>query len=312
MKVILDVDTGIDDALAIAHALGLPELELIGISTGFGNVLAAQATKNTLNILELLGAADDVPVYQGALCPWGESDYTVKPFLHRIHGKNGLANIELGEPVHQKQEMSAVDFLIESAKQYGKDLTLITVAALTNLAEALQKDEKSIRKIGQIVTMGGAVTVNGNASPFAEGNVIRDPRAAKYVFESGLPITLVGLDVTMKTMFTGKHIEAWKDSGSRAHQVFKELTWYYYKNEYGMKDFGGAMHDALAVEAAAHPEVIKLRHPMHLTVETEGISAGRTIGDRKKLLLPDKNIQVCLDVDNEAFMKSFMVSLNKI
>lgn len=121
MKMILDLDTGIDDALAIAYALGLPGVELIGVTNCFGNVTIDTAVQNTLDLLELLGHPE-VPVFEGASCPWGADGYTLAPHKFKIHGQNGIGNVELPRAKAQKSAVSAVDFILDSARRYGPDL----------------------------------------------------------------------------------------------------------------------------------------------------------------------------------------------
>lgn len=157
MKILLDLDTGIDDALALTYAIGLPDVELLGVTTTFGNVTVETAVKNTINILGLLGKSD-IPVFEGAPHAWKADSYEPDEILHRIHGRNGIANVDLGEAKRQKADGNAVDFIIETAEKYGGQLTLITTGPMTNLANAIKKNRKAIEKIGKIVSMGGALT----------------------------------------------------------------------------------------------------------------------------------------------------------
>ena len=179
--------------------------------------------------------------------------------------------------------MTAVDFLIEAANKYGEDLTLVTTAPLTNLADAIKKDKKAIEKIGKIVTMGGALTVEGNVTRFAEANIQKDPDAAKFIFESG-----------------------------KAAKALTDMSVYYYKNELDDEEIGGAMHDPLAVDVAIHPDVIKYMLPINLTVDTQGETKGRIIGDTDLLNVEKKNCFVCLDVDSEAFIKRFTQKIERL
>lgn len=312
MKLILDLDTGIDDALAIAYAAANKEVELIGITNCFGNVTVDIAVRNTLNVLDLIGR-EDVPVYRGAENAWAaEGYYKTSEHLYRIHGRNGIGNVDLGEAKREKADMTAVDFLIDAANKYGEDLTLVTTAPLTNLADAIKKDKQAIAKIGKIVTMGGALTVAGNVTRFAEANIQKDPDAAKFIFESGIPIILVGLDVTMKTLITGKDIKSWEKIQTKAAKALTDMSIYYYKNELDDEEIGGAMHDPLAVDAAIHPDVIKYMLPINLTVDTQGETKGRIIGDTDLLNVEKKNCFVCLDVDSEAFIKRFTQKIEKL
>lgn len=304
-KMIMDLDTGIDDALALAYALGYDEVDIIGITTSFGNVTLEYATKNTLNILDVLGH-NDIPVYEGASCPWGETTYETAPHLLHIHGKNGIGNVVLGEPKRKPSSKSAVDFIIQSANQYGDHLILYTAGPMTNLADAIKKDKKAIQKIANIVTMGSALTVPGNVSPFAEANIHRDAKAAKYVFESDIAMTLVGLDVTLKTMIKGSDITSWHPIKTKASEAIREMATYYYTNEFDDDEVGGAMHDPLAVEVALNPSIVTESMTLNLTVETEGVAKGRTIGNLSLLNRKYKSMTICLDVESELFTQRFV------
>lgn len=311
MKIILDLDTGIDDALAIAYAAGNTDVELIGITTSFGNVTVDIAVENTINILDLVGK-NDVPVYRGAEHAWKKQSYKTSALLYKIHGMNGIGNVDLGIPKREKESICASDFLIEAAKKYGEDLVLVTTAPLTNLADAIKKDKDAIMKIGKIVTMGGALTVPGNITPYAEANIYTDADAAKYVLESGIPIILVGLDVTMKTLIDGKDIKSWKEVDSRVAEALTKMSVYYYTNELDDKEVGGAMHDPLAVDVAIHPSVVKQILPINLTVETDGQTTGRMIGNMELLNETQKSCFMCLDVDSKGFIKRFTETIKEL
>lgn len=304
MKVILDLDTGIDDALALTYTIGLPDVELLGVTTTFGNVTVDTAVKNTINILDLLGKSD-IPVYEGAPHAWKDDSYEPDEILHRIHGHNGIANVDLGEPKRRKEDISAVDFIIKAAEKYGKELTLITTGPMTNLADAIKKNRNAVEKIGKIVSMGGALTVPGNVGRFAEANIISDAHAAKYVLESDIPVVIVGLDVTMKTLFTAPNVENWRQIQTKAGEVITELATYYYTNESEDSEFGGAMHDPLAVEVAVNPDIVTDLFPVNLTVETDEASEGRIIANLDLLNREEKSAYVCLGVDSDAFIRKF-------
>ncbi len=311
MKLILDLDTGIDDALALTYALGHPEAEVIGVTTTFGNVTIEQAISNTLNLLSLLNS-QHIPVFEGAAFPWGVTEYQTTDDLHRVHGFNGVGNVKLPESKGIRNTESAVDFFLRAAKTYGNDLTIVTAGPLTNLAEAIKKDTEAISKVGHIVMMAGALTVPGNLTPFAEANILNDPLAAKFVFNSGVPFTMVGLDVTLQTMITQRDIEQWSNIPTKAAQAIAEMTSYYYTNEYSEKEFGGALHDPLAVEVALNPAILTQVLPINLTVETAGPSVGRTIGELTALNNPVKMATVGLSVDSLAFLERFLAVTSQV
>ncbi|MGO2083723.1 nucleoside hydrolase [Vagococcus sp.] len=311
MKVILDLDTGIDDALAIAYTLGQKKFDLIGITTLFGNVTVDLAVKNTLAILDILGFSF-IPVYRGASHPWGTSGYETSEHLFQIHGYNGLGNVELQQSARKEEDLTAVDFLIQAAEKYGSDLILVTAGPLTNLAEALKKAPESIKKIGKIVTMGGAVTLRGNVTPHAEANIFNDVQAAAYCFNQRLPLTLVGLDVTLKTMITGADICSWLQSDNEASRAFVDFSNYYYTNEYGDATIGGALHDPLAVAIALHPEWLTQSIQLPLMVDISEVAYGRTSSNPDFLMEPNPWIQVALDVNTQKFVPHFITTLEKV
>lgn len=305
-KLILDVDTGIDDAFAIAYALSqTKQVQLIGITTSFGNVSVEQATKNTRQVLELFQA--NVPVYQGARHHWGSDAYQVPQSIERVHGKNGLGNYCLPEPQTKARALAAEDFLIESAQQYGEELIVVTLGPLTNLANALKKEYDAIQTIGKVVSMAGAVTLPGNVTPFAEANVFNDPLAAKYVLER-LDLTLVGLDVTLQTMITQKEITCF-DRKTPQGDFLAAIAHYYYHHEYQDQEYGGALHDPLAVGIALYDQFVTDSFHLNLTVDMSKEALGRTTGNLDLLIDDHKRTRLCLGIQATEFVDHFMESL---
>ncbi|MGG1470397.1 nucleoside hydrolase [Brevibacillus agri] len=302
-KVILDVDTGIDDALAISYAIHSPALEVCGITTTFGNITVEEATRNTLQMLELLGAAD-IPVYQGAARPIVR-ELTGKARL--FHGENGLGNVVLPPPVTAAQPESATQFLISTIKANPGQITLITVGSMTNLARAIMAAPEIVTLIEQVVAMGGAVTVPGNRTPVAEANICADPEAAAFVMQSGIPMTLVGLDVTMQTLLTREHLREWRARDTPVSRVFADMCELYMDAYATVGNVRGCgLHDPLAVGVVIDPTFVKAV-PMHVEVDTSGgASDARTIGDRRARPAQAANVQVCLKVDHERFVQHFL------
>lgn len=309
MKLILDLDTGIDDAMAIAYACGHPDAELIGITTTFGNVKVEEATRNSLTILDLLGYSK-IPVCEGAVAPLGSDDYAPQDGSVLFHGVNGLGEVDFNFSKRLKDSRSAVDFISEAIEKYGHDLTLVLTGPLTNLAQLL-RTRKDLAGKFNVVLMGGALTVMGNMNPFAEANIYVDPLAAKEVFESAQPMTMVGLDVTMKTLLTKTETAQFRSLNKRG-ELFADMIDYYIDAYMTYDQIAGcALHDPLAVGIALEPTLAKV-HAMHLTVETEGVSAGRTIGLHDKVNALNPNVKVCLDVNVDVYMKQFMEILSKV
>lgn len=250
-KLILDLDVGIDDTLALAYVLGSPEVELIGVMTSFGNVRVETSARNALAVLDLFGRSD-VPVYLGAdRALAAQGAYEPSPAVLRIHGENGVGGCRIPdaarEPVGAEGEVrgsaepgagrgavgragdmapegrpkapgdplgnAAVEFLIEATERYGDELVYVPTGPLTNLALALRQEPGLVRRLRHVTLMGGALTVPGNVSPCAEANIANDPEAADLAFRSGLHATMVGLDVTHQTLLTKQETALWREVG---------------------------------------------------------------------------------------------------
>jgi purine nucleosidase len=194
-KIILDLDTGIDDSIALACATLHPDVQLLGVTGTYGNVTTEQGVRNALDVLSLMGC-NDVPVYAGCTHALEQVSFQPEAVSTRIHGKNGLGEVILPPSMREAESEHAVDFLIRSMVTYGDTLTLVTTGPCTNLAAVLLAEPALRFWKGKVVIMGGALTFRGNVTHFAEANIINDPEAAKLVLESGLDVTMVGLDVT--------------------------------------------------------------------------------------------------------------------
>jgi purine nucleosidase len=194
-KVILDVDTGVDDALGILLAIRSGEMDVLGITTANGNVSLDQATQNTCKLLQLL-EAEEIPVIKGAAKPLLRGSF----FEHRVHGEDGIGGALRDMPIRKKaSEGYAPDFIVDQVRQNPGEVTLVMTAPLTNLALAVLKYPQLIRDVKEVIVMGGVVQSFGNVTPVAEYNMYVDPEAAKTVFQAGFPsLTLVGLDVTRR------------------------------------------------------------------------------------------------------------------
>ncbi|CAB0654618.1 nucleoside hydrolase [Corynebacterium diphtheriae] len=310
-KIILDLDTGIDDALALAYTLGSPEIDLIGVTATYGNVLVETGVRNDLALLELFGRSD-VPVFAGEPHALAKDGFEVLEISAFIHGKNGIGEAEVAEPVGVVQELSAVDFLIESVERYGDELIIVPTGAMTNIAAAMKKSETFARD-AQIVFMGGALTVPGNVSQWAEANVNQDPEAADIMVRNAGDITMVGLDVTLQTLLTYAETATWRALGTPAGNFLADATDYYIKAyDTTAPHLGGCgLHDPLAVGVAIDPSLVTLL-PINLKVDTEGPTRGRTIGDEVRLNDPHKNCKVAVGVDVDRFLKEFMERITRV
>lgn len=306
-KLLLSCDTGIDDALALAYAAGQTDMEFLGVCASYGVARVQNAYRNSRYIFELLHCTANV--WMGSETPLTRpgTDYWHKDSL--FHGGDGLGNIlpqATPQDVEGAQVMEGVDVILEMANRYGQDLVIVTTGPLTDLARALQKDPDLPKKVSRVVSMGGALAAPGNATPYAEANILMDPDAAKIVLESSLPLTLVGLDVTRKTLLCNDDLARWQNIGTPAAKSFSKSVASYlaaYASRYPYLA-GCALHDPLAVGVALHPNWVTTI-PMHITCITQGEADGRTVEDVNRVADPDYTTQAAFLVDAKAFEQDF-------
>ncbi len=324
-KIIMDVDTGIDDALALLLALQSPELDVIACTCVAGNVTVEQTTRNTLAVLETAGRPE-IPVARGAARPLVRRLTTATYF----HGPQGLAQVTLPDPTAKPIETSAPRYLVEMANRFPGELTLVAVGPLTNLAVALLLDPTFGRKLKRLVIMGGAVRSRGNITPVAEANFYNDPEAAQAVMHSGANITLVGLDVTHQAVVRWRdiaHLDEHHDSLSPSSGLALELL-RYYSQVYG-PEAGAHLHDPLAVGVVIRPEVVKTSR-MQVEIETDGkFTRGQSVGyDHIAVdMIENKgdydnvagireehpsNAEVCMELDVTGFVELFRQRLGLV
>lgn len=311
MKIILDLDTGIDDALAIAYALGEEQAEILAITSVFGNINVKQASMNAAYTLQLLGH-NNIPVYKGVEHSLDTTYYEQQQGSKICHGENGYGNLEV-EDTAFCEDKSAVDYLIEAANTYKDELTIVATGPLGNIAAAIQKDKEAMKQIKQLVIMGGAFGVRGNVSPVAEANFAHDAVAADIVLRSGLQVVMIGLDVTLRTLLTRDDMSSWKQYG-KAGSVYRELVEYYIQayEKLSPQLKGCALHDPLAVGVALHPSLVKT-YPLCLQVMTDKESLGRVVIDKEAMSNgTPRSCHVALDVDAQAFKQRMLQCIEKV
>jgi purine nucleosidase len=248
------------------------------------------------------------PVFKGADKPLFRS----KKFGGEFHGMDGLGETLGPITVSPQSAISAADFIIEQAHLHKRDLTIVTTGPTTNLAQAIMKDPSIVGMIGKVVSMGGAVMSPGNVSKFAEANIRTDPDAADLIFKSELPITLVSLDVTRKTLLTDVDVLRWRKKGTEIGTFFADFTEFYLEAYKKFHPYlkGCALHDPLAVAVAKNSTWVRTV-PMFIKVDLEEDALGRTTEDLYRTFPAEPNTQICVQVEAESFMDDFFRLIDK-
>ncbi|MEG1782533.1 MAG: nucleoside hydrolase [Oscillospiraceae bacterium] len=301
IKIIMDVDTGIDDAIAICLALGNESFEVLGLTTTYGNRPIEATTENTLKILELIGK-EDIPVARGAdkpiVKPYNPPEFSV------VHGRDGLGDMKppLPMPKIKPIEMSAVEFMAQQLKNSQEPITLVPVGPMTNVAALILAHPELKPKIKQVVLMGGS-TLKGNVTFVSEANIMADPEAAHILFDSGLKLFMTCLDATWKGYISFEELDEYKKNGNPLSDKILGMCGIYEEHyKLRMKNPGIAMHDSLALAWLAKPELVKSAD-YYVTVDIDGrYTYGMTVTDVHNTLHKQPNATVSLDVDREPFI----------
>jgi len=298
-KILIDCDPGHDDAVALLFAAR--HQELVGITTVHGNSSLENTTRNALALMELAGL--DIPVARGCAGPLvGNATYAP-----HIHGKSGLDGATLPQPTRQLVDAHAVDFIIDQAQRHRGELVVAVIGPQTNLALALRREPRLAQWLREVTVMGGSTTT-GNVTPAAEFNIYCDPEAAAAVFASGIPIRMVGLNVTRRTGFSSADVERLRGSGRRVAGAIADLLAFYLARQ--RESFGldlAPMHDVCAVIPYAFPDLIRYGQTS-VAVELGGaMTRGMTVCDLRAFhpatrlpaqLVKDGNAQVALEADS--------------
>ena len=306
-KILMDCDPGHDDMVAIMLAAASDEIDLLGITTVAGNQIGEKTFRNALRILTLINRKD-IPVARGFDKPIVRK-LVVAP---EIHGVSGLDGADLPEPAVKPLKVHAVDFIIETLRKSNGGIYLAPTGPLTNVAVALLKAPDIKEKIERIVLMGGAV-FDSNTTPAAEFNIYVDPEAAKIVFESGVPITMVGLDVTDKAIFNFDDIEKLRKFNGKVSRIVAPLLKFFGNANKEIYGFNGApLHDALAVSVLINPDVVKTRF-LHVDIETKGeFTRGETVVDVYGITGKAPNADVALELNLPLFKEIVFSHIKKL
>lgn len=303
-KVIFDTDPGVDDAMALYYALAHPGIDVVGITTTFGNVSVKQAAANALYLCTLAGRS--TVITQGVSQPLVKKAGIPPDF---IHGGDGLGNLPHRVASEgQLDARSSAQFIVDMARQYPGEITLVAVGPLGNLATALQLAPELPTLVRQVILMGGTVLESGNVSPVAEANIWNDPHAADAVFTAGWPLTMVGLDVTHQVILP---LRLFKNIAEHHHHLATDTLYHavhFYSAFYSQHDpivgqvNGCYGHDVLAFVVLTNPELFSLKTG-RVRVATEGLAQGQTMMQRKDVSYPQHgwhadipHTKVCMNI----------------
>lgn len=270
MKLIIDTDPGVDDAIAIALAHALPNIDFIGMTTVFGNTFVEQSSRNARFLCDLLGL--DIPVAEGAALPRGAQSYTPSA---NVHGPEGFGEIATVPQFGQNADETAAQFLVRMAAEHKDELVICAIGPLTNIADAVKLDPSFVDNLGKLVIMGGAYEHPGNITPHAEANIWHDPIAADEVFAAGFDTIMVGLNATLMTLLTPEQFSDLAEKSSKVGGFLNQISGFYldFYRSVGVTE-GCPMHDALAVLACVEPERFTLG-----TTGLEVIQTGERMGE---------------------------------
>jgi inosine-uridine nucleoside N-ribohydrolase len=306
-KIILDCDPGHDDMMAIMLASASSELEILGITTVAGNQTGEKTFENARKILTLIGR-EDLPLARGADKPIVRELITAP----QIHGTSGLDGAELPGPDAPFLDVHAVDFIIDTVKASKQKVTLVPTGPLTNIGLALIKAPEIKENLNEIVLMGGAV-YDSNMTPGSEFNIFVDPEAAREVFLSGVPVTMVGLDVTNKSLMSFEQTEEITSWGGKISSVVGPLMKFFAQANYDYFGIKGApIHDALTVATLINPAVVECEN-YFVDIETKGeLTRGQTVADVYGVTGNEPNCKVAMKVDNDLFISMMMDAIRAL
>jgi purine nucleosidase len=298
-KIIIDTDPGQDDAVAILLALASPdEIDVLGVTAVAGNVPLPLTQKNARIVCELAGKPDTL-VFAGCDAPLVRKLVTAE----HVHGKTGLDGPQMSDPAMPLQDQHAVEYIIETLRAHDAGtITLCPLGPLTNIATAFESAPDIIEKVQEIVLMGGAYFQVGNITPAAEFNIYVDPEAAKIVFDSGVPIVVMPIDVTHKALTTRARVEAFRALGTKVGDMVAAWTDFFErfdKEKYGSE--GAPLHDPCVIAYLIQPDLFTGRH-VNVEIETVSeLTLGMTVADWWRVTDRAPNAMFMGDLDSDGF-----------
>ncbi len=297
-KIIIDTDPGQDDAVALLLAFASPELEVLGVTSVAGNVPLPLTSRNALIVCELAGRSD-AKVYAGCDAPLERKLVTAE----HVHGKTGLDGPQLPDPKMALQDQHAVDFIIDTLRaEPAGTVTLCPLGPLTNIATAFRRAPDIVDRVQEVVLMGGAYFQVGNITPAAEFNIYVDPQAAEIVFASGVPLVVMGLDITHQALTTRPRVDAFRAMGTEPGRMVAEWTNFFErfdKEKYGSE--GAPLHDPCVIAYLLEPDLFTGRH-INVTIETQSeLTMGMTVADWWRVTDRAPNAMFMGGVDADGF-----------
>ena len=304
-KFIFDTDPGVDDAMAFLFAMASPELELVGITTVFGNGGIGTTTQNALRLVELVGRPD-IPVFAGA----------TRPLLHpyagmgaHVHGADGFGETNMPAPAGKPQPGHAAQFIIDTVMANPGRISLIAVGPLTNLALAVSLEPRIAQAVRQVVIMGGAASRPGNVTSVAEANIHNDSAAARIVFDTEWPLNMVGLDVTCASIMSPEYLRELSRIGNKATDFIAKIVPFYLDFHRSRGEDGIYVHDSSAIAFAIDPSLFKIKTiPVYVCVE-DGKVNGQTIPDWGVTWSGSNKVNICMEVDSSRFLAMYQERL---
>ncbi|WP_296071444.1 nucleoside hydrolase [uncultured Agrobacterium sp.] len=311
MKFLIDSDTGLDDAMGFVHAMLLPQVEIVGITSVFGNAEMIDCAYHALEIVDLMGR--QIPVVPGAREPL-VAGCGPAPQVHGAFGRGPLGKLDLHDRLG---EGYAANFILDQIRAHGAGLTIVAMGRLTNIALAYKLDPELMRSVGAIYWMGGAIAVSGNTTPVAEANLDGDPEAARIICMSDLPLVILPLDVTMDARITADDVTAMGDVANPGVQHLTKILPYYldfYESILGVRECAG--HCGLLIAMAIDPSLILSSHRLPVAVETGGeFTRSMLVVDRRKLRSVvahegyETGVSVVLKADTVRYHDQFMQAM---
>ena len=313
-SVIFDTDIGIDDAMALLFLHYAENIDIRAITTRFGNASIEDTTTNALLMKDLFGI--EAPVFIGAAEPLAAR--LGEGYPDHVHGKNGLGDIDFPDPTSRAESLSAAAALVKLTKESTEKISIVAVGGLTNIAAAIAKDPSIVERVEELVVMGGAFgykSHSGNVSPVAEANIASDPTAADIVFTSGMPTTIVGLDVTHEVTMDKEFVLSLVNCAGKAGKFIADTNEFYFDFHHSLNgSYDCPLHDSCAVAYLLRPDYFTtISRPVR--VVTEGIALGQTIhgNDLREYVTDAWNdipeCTLCIDVDADSVLALYQSTL---